>query len=247
MPIRRVGLINQSSKSIHFTTIQEVCHALQTQLDRDFTPEWGVHAHLLPFDKGEAIPSGVWPMRIVDHPVGGLGIHLDKSHKPYAQIKDTADWSITASHEMLEMLVDPYGHKFVAAPDIAPTSDGHLVNYLVEVGDPCEIFDYKIGGVHVSDFVTREYYNENASAGTVLDHLGRLSAPYEVPSGCYISWIDAADGHWHQKTPNGSFVRSKAKANPKINPRDDRDAAFGSEDEMGRHDLSRIRAAHAKK
>jgi len=45
------------------------------------------------------------------------------------------------------MLEDPYGHKFLVGPDIDPASDGHHVHYLVEVGHPCETFEYNINGV----------------------------------------------------------------------------------------------------
>ena len=124
---------------------------------------------------------------------------------------------------------------------MTPGSDGHLVSYLVEVGDPCENFSYTIGGVAVSDFVTPDYYNEASAAGTDFDFLTRLSKPYDVPGGCYISWIDPLDGQWHQKQTDGTFVRSKEEVDPKRNPRDDRDALLGDEDDGLRHDLSRIR------
>ena len=88
-------------------------------------------------------------------------------------------------------------------------SDGHLVDYLVEVCDPCEVFTFEVKGVTVSDFVTPEYYNEHAAPGTSLDFLGRLSKPLEVPRGCYLSWMDPADLHWHQKLPDGRFVTAK--------------------------------------
>jgi hypothetical protein len=80
-------------------------------------------------------------------------------------VKDTQDWPVTASHELLEILVDPLGHQFRRAPDIDPASDGHLIAYLVEVGDPCEVFSYPIGDVAVSDFVTPDYYDPKAAAG----------------------------------------------------------------------------------
>ncbi len=246
MTIRHIGLINKSSVNISFADITQVSQALQTQLDRDFGPAWGVRAQIMPFQSNETIPLRVWPIRIVNKPKGGLGIHLDSGHKPYAQVQATADWSVTASHELLEMLVDPYGHKFAQGPSIDPNSDAHLVSYLVEVGDPCEIYEYKIGNVTVSDFVLPEYYNANAVGGEGFDFLAQLSAPYEVPQGCYISWIDVQDARWHQKTPAGNFVRAKSKVDPKQNPRDNRDVAFGEEEEGRRHDLPGIRKAYCK-
>ena len=241
MKPRRLALTNRSSKAITLETVTKVAQALQIQVDRDFAEVWGVAATVAAFDKTEKIPAGYWPMRIVDHPVGGLGIHLDKAHQPYAEIMPTRDWSVTASHEMLEMLVDPYGQKLTSAPDIDPHSDHHQVRYLVEVCDPCEVWSYDIQNVAVSDFITPEYYNAHAAAGTSMDYLGRLSTPLEVPRGCYISWIDPADRRWHQKTPDGSFVRATSEIHPHRNPRDDRDQAFG--DDPKRHDLFAIRAA----
>src|SRR5438034_8703517 len=86
-------------------------------------------------------------MTILDQSSAGLGVHLDKNGKPFAEIQAGNDWSITASHELLEMLVDPLGHKLIRDPDIDPASDGHQVEYLVEVGDPCEVFAYPINGI----------------------------------------------------------------------------------------------------
>jgi hypothetical protein len=239
-----VVLQNRSSANISLSQVTAVTSALQIQCDRDFSPVWGVQAQITALNKGDTAPTGVWPIYIVNKPVGGLGIHLDKNHKPYAQVKDTQDWSVTASHELLEMLVDPYGQKFIKAPDIDPSSDGHLVNYLVEVGDPCEVYEYTINGIALSDFVTPEYYNAHASHGSELDFMHRLTKPLEVPQGCYISWIDPQDGQWHQKQPDGTFTRSREKASTKDNPRDDRDKAFG-EDEL-RHDLARIRSEYVR-
>lgn len=244
MKPRHLALTNRSSHAIPLATVSQVAQALQIQLDRDFTPVWGVAAIITAFDKGEKIPASHWPLRIVDRPVGGLGIHLDRNHHPYAQIMATSDWSVTASHEMVEMLVDPYGQKFISAPDIDPHSDHHQVRYLVEVGDPCEIWSYEIQGVALSDFVTPEYYNDHAPPGTAFDYLGRLSKPLEVPRGCYISWIDPADMHWHQKQPDGTFVTARPPVHPHRNPREDRDHAFGND--PARHDLPAIRAKHVR-
>ena len=162
---RKVALVNRSSASIAFSHLAEVAHALQTQTDRDFGPVWGVRAQVVPLHRNDPVPAGVWPMSIVDRPVGGLGIQLDKSHRPFVQAKATSDWTITASHELLEVLGDPLGHKFVQGPDIDPRSAGHLVSYLVAVADPCEISSYSIAGVASADFVTPEYGNRHAAGG----------------------------------------------------------------------------------
>jgi hypothetical protein len=195
-------------------------------------------------DRNQVIPAGAWPIRILDKSEAGLGVHLDKNRKPFAEVQAGKDWSITASHELLEMLVDPLGNRLISDPDIDPAFDRHQVQYLVEVGDPCEVFAYQINGISVSDFVTPEYYDANAPAGTALDLLNQLNTPLEVPQGCYISWFDPQDSRWHQKQPDGSFITAQAKANLHKNPRDERDVAFSDEENRVRHDQQLIRSKY---
>jgi hypothetical protein len=242
---RVVTLADSSSRRISPAELAAVAAALQIQVDRDFFPVWGKRAQVLALGSGDPVPSEAWPMTILDKPQYGLGVHLDVAHKPFAEIEATADWSVTASHELLEMLEDPLGHKFISGPDIDPSVPPHQVRYLVEVGDPCEAFAYSINGVAVSDFLTRSYYDPHAT-GTAFDFLGRLAGPFDVPPGGYISWIDPVDGRWHQKTPEGLFTRSPREADSTRNPRDDRDGAFGGEEGQARHRLSPIRERFAK-
>lgn len=249
--VQRIGLVNKSSKSIDISEITAVARALQIQVERDFGRIWGIQAQIIPFHEGDSIAPGIWPINIVDRPTGGLGIHLgEEDHKPYAEVQASDDppWSSIASHELLEMLADPYGIKFRQGPDIDPDSDGHMVSYLVEVGDPCEIYSYNILGVEVSDFVTPEYYNSRAAPFESLDFTKRLIKPYEVPEGCYISWQDPIDRRWHQKKTSGEFVTSEREIDFK-NPesRQDRDEAFGGEEQEIRHNLPKLLKAYQKR
>jgi hypothetical protein len=240
MVTRRIALVNRSPAHISAPTLDAAAQALQTQVDRDFGPSWGVRAQVVPFHAHETPPDTYWPIAIVAS-LGDpreLGVHLDSHHRPYAQVRSGHGWTMTASHELLEMLADPWGHRFVHAPDIDPASDAHLVSYLVEVGDPCEVWSYSIGSVKVSDFVLPEFYDAEAAAGTAFDFLQRLTRPLEVPGGCYISWLDPEDGHWHQKTPDGGFVTAEVKSSHRRNPREERDEAFPDDDE--RHDLPKL-------
>ncbi|HXJ15494.1 MAG TPA: hypothetical protein VNH19_24740 [Candidatus Limnocylindrales bacterium] len=244
MKTRHVVLQDQSKLNLTLAQLDSVAQALQTQLDRDFTPVWGVRALVHAIDRNQAVPHGAWPMRILDQSQAGLGVHLDNHGKPFAEIEAGTDWTITASHELLEMLVDPLGKKLISDKDIDPASDGHQVQYLVEVGDPVEVFAYQINGVSLSDFITPEYYDLNAAPGTSYDFLNQLQSALEVPAGCYISWFDPQDGRWHQKQPDGSFITAQAKANFEKNPRDERDAAFTDDENATRHDQLRIRSRY---
>ena len=175
--------------------MDRVARALQTQVDRDLDPVWGVRARV-EVAAEDAVPSGAWPIYVLDEPRHGLGVHVDPNGRPYAETRSGADWSLRASHELLEMLADPDGQRFMLGRCTATRSPRLQVGYLVEVCDPCQTFHYEVDGVVVSDFVTPDYYRPDAPAGTQVDFLRALTAPLEVPPGCCLSWLDAAGGHW---------------------------------------------------
>jgi hypothetical protein len=55
------------------------------------------------------------------------------------QADSDGDWTVTASHELLEMLIDPFGSRLhTAAPPSGWKGDSPRLKYLMEAGDPCE-------------------------------------------------------------------------------------------------------------
>lgn len=233
----KVVLTDQSSAGVPFATLEQIAAALQQQVDNDFAPTWGVRADISALAAGDPMPAGSWPIKIVDNIGGAGGVHLDEQGQPYAEAVNGPELSIAISHELLEMLADPWGNRFTPAADLDPSSDGGQVFYLVEVGDPCEVTSYPVGGVTVSDFILPSFYDPNATGN--VDFRGALSGPLPqtVPQGCYISWIDPRDGNWHQQRPDGTFIT--APANASKNPRADRDSVFGDAD-ASRHNIPAI-------
>ncbi len=234
MATRSVVLINESRAPLTRGRLKEVAHALQVQVVRDFEPIWGETARVCAADASEA-PGDSWPIRIVDG-AAQLGVHLDDHGRPYAQVQATNDWTVTASHELLEMLVDPEGDRVSPGHDIDPDHHDREVQYVVEVCDPCQVYDYPIGPVSVSDFVTREYYEPASTGPARFDFLGRLGAPLEVPRGCCLSWFDPRDRRWHQREADGRFSRDAPSVDAG-NHRDDRDGAIAAATRDDRHDL----------
>src|SRR5262245_26717485 len=114
-----------------------VATALGRQVQVDFEPAWKVSATVV-VDPDP--PTNTWRLEIRadlgDSKTGGF--HLDERNQPYAivdlSVVGVDDWSITASHELLEMLADPWGNRLQLAD--APDGD-RKVPYLVEVCDPC--------------------------------------------------------------------------------------------------------------
>jgi len=239
---RQVHLVDESG-TISEQELKDVAAALQIQVDRDFSPEWGSQATITAGAVGAT--GSAWRLRMVTPdklPHGAGGVHLDQHGRPYAMVGDFSDWTVAASHELLEMLVDPFGRKVITGPSIDPAADNRTVYYLVEVCDPCEVFTYDINGVTVSDFVLQDYYHSQAGAG--VDEQGKLEGPLSVPKGCYISWFDPADNHWHQQRPDGTIVTASKTSKLDAHPRAQRDHAFGDTEDRQRHDLHTILASY---
>ena len=90
---------------------------------------------------------------------GQDGCHLDDDGAPYALIEARPGWSLVASHECIEMILNPYGNRRVGGPGI---KQGQVrVEYLLEACDPCqdEACAYTVNDVLVSDFVTPAYFD----------------------------------------------------------------------------------------
>ena len=136
---------------------------------RDLPQYWNVQATVRYLPHARKIPAGVWPVQLVKTlPPGEGGFHLDKHNQPYAKViaaPDDDGWTIDASHETIEMLIDPYGNRMQSAQSIEIVGNGiqdgtGQFNYLVEGCDPCEAntYGYTIQGVVVSDFITPHFY-----------------------------------------------------------------------------------------
>ena len=92
MPVRSVVLINESSMPLTLDRLNEVARALQTQVVRDFQPIWDESASVTVAPRSQ-VPSGAWPIRIVDDsPL--LGVHNDDQGHPYALIRASSDWTV---------------------------------------------------------------------------------------------------------------------------------------------------------
>jgi hypothetical protein len=136
-----------------------------------------------------------------DLPPEAFGVHLDEFGQPFSLVRFSPSWSLTASHECLEMLADPFGSRLVAASSVLEYKNGQArVQYLVEVCDPCESseYSYTVNDIIVSDFLTPHFFDPRPARGVDYDYTGVISAPRTVPSGGYVSFLDSADNHWHQ-------------------------------------------------
>lgn len=195
-----IAIVSQSN-SVSIDDLTVVAAALQKQVQRDFADIWGVSATISAFTSAENIPVGYWPIMVVDRIEGGtLGIHHDKNHQPVALVAARPNWSVIASHECLEMIVDPWGSRLVAGDSI--DEPGTRVEYLVEVCDPVQDirFAYPVNDVLVSDFYTPRYFDPVGSFGARYSFRGNLKGPREILEKGYLTWHDPSNNNWYQAT-----------------------------------------------
>ena len=199
MLVKHIGLVSQSKK-VKPDDLMRGAAALQKQVVRDFGPIWRTSGTVDAFGMLKDVPLGYWPVIIQDdiHESGAAGVHLDKGGQPYALVQYSPDWVLTSSHEVLEMLADPFGNRLVAGP--SPKSGQGRVEFLVEVCDPSEAaeFGYTVNGLLVSDFYTPKFFDPLANSGTRYSYTGAIKKPRQILKGGYLSWHEPKSDHWWQ-------------------------------------------------
>lgn len=202
--LRQVALVSESRR-IDPSDLTKVSAALQKQATRDLVQFWDIKATVDAFHRLEDVPIGYWRIVIMDdiNEPGAAGIHLDRNGQPFALVtaSDRLDvWSLTASHELIEMLVDPFGNRLVAGD--SPKADQGRVQFLVEACDPSEDaqFAYTINGILVSDFYSARFFDPIAAPGVRYSFTGAIQQPRQVLRGGYLSWLDVASDTWWQET-----------------------------------------------
>src|SRR5262245_56394574 len=195
----QVALVSRA-KGITQTALSRVAAAVQKQVIRDFGPIWSIQASVDSFPRLEDVPLGAWPSDWHDHSNGNwLGYHVDQHGQRYALVKHTAGWEQTVSHEVLEMLADPFGNRVVAGQSVKPGQG--RVRYLVEVCDPSEDtqWGYTVNGILVSDFYTPHFFDPVRNPAVRYSFTGAITAPHTILRGGYLSWLDPVSGHmWQQ-------------------------------------------------
>ena len=208
MTVNQVGLVDMTGE-IDVDLVHSAALALNLQVTRDLPQFWPVSATVTYLPNPKKVPAGVWPVQLVKSlPPGEGGFHSDKHKQPYSKViasKTDPTWTIDASHEILEMLVDPYGNRMQSSVAIeivkGKIQDGTgQYGYLVEACDPCEdnSYAYTINGVAVSDFITPHYYDPMVTPGTRYSFTGAIKGPRQILPGGYISWVNTAKDEWQQ-------------------------------------------------
>ena len=209
----------ENPSKVTLAELTQVSTALQTQVNRDLKKAWDVSAVITPFATLEEVPPEFFPLAVTEHPLPlhRHGFHFTMGGLPFGLVEYGKDLSIAASHELLEMLCDPWGQRTASAPSLADARADALkaaaaggkratgrrtvikgdrsaytpqgpVNYMIEVCDPVEDSTYEIDRVAVSEFVTPNYYDTRTRSRPPYSNQGSISKPLEVLEGGSLSW-----------------------------------------------------------
>jgi hypothetical protein len=210
MPLPVIAITNAST-CLSDAQVEAVLSSLQKQVTDEFQAYWDLDCTLSFLSKDQPLTEGWWQIVVIDNPdqAGALGYHELTSQgaplgKIFAQLDlDTgSSWTATLSHELLEMLADPWINW------CAVGTDSKI--YALEVCDAVEAdnLGYFIDGVLVSDFVTPAWFEPTYADR--MDFKQHLAKELELARGGYISIFDPPNG-WTQ-------VTAKGKGGPRILP-----------------------------
>lgn len=217
-----IKIVNESSV-ITDANLQAIVEAVQIQISRDFSPLWDLSAGLTFAPGDKQIPGDSWALAILDDSdqADALGYHdLTPGGLPIGKVFANSDIeagslvSVTVSHELLEMLVDPFCNLCAQAEDTL---------YAYEVCDAVEAdaLGYDINGIRVSDFVTPQWFSAQPSGP--YDYCKRLSHAFELAQGGYISFMRLSGG-WQQETneskPGEQVPRGSRRERRRMTPGD---------------------------
>ncbi len=204
-----ISIINATQKSKE--DVQRVIRATNRQLSEDFRRYWHKDVALrlegwtgeqpdpsLPLDmRGDAVLY-LWDAVNVED---ALGYHdLNYRGVPYGFVFTELSaelgepWSVTLSHEALELAMDPEVNLLAAGPHPDPVEGGRIVYHWYELCDAVQAHTYEIDGVPVSDFVLPLYFTDAEEHQNHNDYLGTKLPSFGVGSGGYVGFFDPETG-----------------------------------------------------
>ncbi len=209
-----ISVINHTNGKVSDEELQVAIRAINQQIEQDFEPYWSLGAQLRLEGKSGNKPSKqnladmrgsavlyMWDQMDVD---GALGYH-DQNNRgiPFGFVfTDLAQqlgepWSVTLSHEALELIGDQEVNLLVGGPH--PANPDKLVFHWYEMCDAVQAETYALDDVVVSNFVLPLYFTGSEELGGRNDFLGRSHngntlRSFGVNPGGYIGFFDPETG-----------------------------------------------------
>ncbi len=191
--------------------VQRATRAINRQIHEDYAPYWSLDATLRlegkvglkpkpmsPDLRGDAVIY-LWDKADVE---GALGYHAaNYDGLPYGFVfteiskQLNEPWTVTLSHEALELLGDSETNLLVQGPHPDPKEKGRTVFFWYEMSDAVQAETYTMDGVEVSNFVLPLYFTTGNEPGSRNDflgrqHDGRTLTSFGVNPGGYVGFFD---------------------------------------------------------
>jgi hypothetical protein len=205
-----ISVVNHTRSRLRDEDVQVAIRAINRQIANDFEPYWNISAELrlegpatkrpakvtLPELRGDAV------LYLWDNldPDGALGYHEANARGiPFGFVfidlteELEEPWTVTLSHEALELIGDPEVNLLVAGPH--PGDGRRQVFHWYEMCDAVQAESYTVDGVDVSNFVLPLYFTRDMEPGSRNDFLGRRYDGRALPSfginpGGYIGFFN---------------------------------------------------------
>ncbi len=236
--MRLIAVEDRTSGLFTPTQIFNVCWSLNWQALYHFNRSpWAEHGYCEPCEAVQLLPNGAtpppsaWRVELLDtsDQEGALGYHEDEAFKssahstrglvagaeiPLAKVfvktarESGVEPSEVASHEILEMLVDPWVVNEVQIRKYLNTAAKEW--YIGEVGDPVQGEGYgivpNVPEAVVANFAWPAWWGLGQTR-PAFDQRDTRKAPFELAPGGYMSVQPEAGGEWSQ-----IYGSDKAKA-----------------------------------
>jgi hypothetical protein len=226
-----ISIINHTDGQVTDEELQKVIRAINRQIAEDFVPYWSLPATLrlegrtteepdkiqVPDMRGDAV---IYLWDKIDVP-DALGYHLSNNRGipfgfVYVELAQNVDepWTVTLSHEALELLGDPQTNLLVLGPH--PTDDRDVFHWY-EMCDAVQDEAYMIDEVAVSNFLLPLYFTgtrDTDEIGARNDFLGRTYSgqtlkSFQVNPGGYIGYFDPELGRHETFTMRDDAIALK--------------------------------------
>jgi hypothetical protein len=231
-----ISVINLSNGALADADVQVAIRSVNRQLSEDFASYWGFSAQLrlegktgkgkrsAPIDQADMRGDAILYLRDVAKvadldgfherhfsgiPYGVVFLELSKALKE--------EWTVTLSHEALELAGDPENNLLSQGPH--PAKPKVQVFHWFEMCDAVQDETYQIDGVNVSNFVLPLYFTASDERGGRNDFLGTIVKgktlrSFSVNPGGYVGFFDPAENEHVTWSPDDD-TRAKARLNAK--------------------------------
>lgn len=224
-----ISVINLTKGAVPDAKLQTVIRAVNRQISDDFAPYWGFGAQLrlegktgrsrATVDPGDMRGDAILYVRDVVNvsdldgyhdrhfsgiPFGVVFLELSKALKEA--------WTVTLSHEALELTGDPENNLLVQGPH--PKKPRRQVFHWFEMCDAVQEETYLIDGIKVSNFVLPLYFTSSRERGGRNDYLGtrtngKTLRSFSVNPGGYIGYFDPELNDHEQFSPEDNTRGAK--------------------------------------